>query len=129
MKKNIVDTFFTTGISIIGLTLYFAVTRRTAVSVHTILELFGANILINAGFYIKDRFEIVNVVIEHIIGITYMLAVLVLFGIIFKWFIAIPVWMLIVSGICIYIITYMLMISQIKKNTNEVNEILQRLQE
>jgi len=129
MKRNIVDTFFTTGISIIGLTLYFAVTEKSAVSVHAILELFGANILINIGFYIRGKFEILNVVIEHIIGITYVLAVLVLFGIAFKWFSAIPVWMLIVSGICIYIISYMLLISQIKKDTNEINELLQKLQE
>jgi len=129
MKKNIIDTFFTTGISIIGLTLYFAVTQRSTVLVHTILELFGANILINAGFYIRDRFGFINVVIEHIIGITYVLVILVLFGIIFKWFSAIPVWLLIVSGIIMYIISYMLMISRIKNDTNEINEILQKLQE
>jgi len=129
MKKNIVDTFFTTGISIIGLTLYFVVTQKNTVLVHTIFELFGANILINVGFYIRDRFEIVNVVIEHIIGITYVLVILVLFGIIFKWFSAIPVWILIVSGISIYIMSYVLMVSQIKNDTNEINELLQKLQE
>jgi ABC-type multidrug transport system permease subunit len=129
MKKNIVDTFFTTGISIIGLTLYFVVTKENTVFVHTILELFVANILINFGFYIRDRFEIVNLVIEHIIGITYVLVILVLFGIIFKWFSIIPVWILIVSGISIYIMSYILMISRIKKDTNEINEILQKLQE
>jgi len=129
MKKNIVDTFFTTGISIIGLTLYFAVTHKNTILVYTILELFGANILINIGFYIKDKFEIFNVVIEHIIGITYVLVILVLFGIIFKWFSAIPVWILIVSGISIYIMSYILMVSQIKKDTNEINELLHKLQE
>jgi len=129
MKKNIIDIFFTTGVSVIGLTLYFTVTQKNAISVHTILELFGANILVNIGFYIRNKFDIPNVIIEHIIDITYMLAILVLFGMIFKWFSAIPVWILIVSGLIIYIVSYLLMISKIRKDTNEINDLLQKFQD
>jgi len=129
MKKTIVNTIFTSGISIIGLTLYFAVTNKNTVFVHTILELFGANIIINIGLYIRDKFEIRNAVLEQIIDISYVLIILVIFGIIFSWFSAIPVWILIVSGIIIYIITSILTISKINKDTNEINELLQKLQE
>jgi len=129
MKKLIVNTIFTTGISIIGLTLYFVFTNKSTVLTNTILELFGANIVIHIGLYIREKFEIRNVILEHIIDISYVLIIGVTFGIIFNWFLAVPVWLFIVSGINIYIITSILTISKIKKDTNEINELLQKLQE
>ena len=129
MKKLIVNTIFTTGISIIGLTLYFVFTNKSTVLTNIILELFGANIVIHIGLYIREKFEIRNVILEHIIDISYVLIIGVTFGIIFNWFLAVPVWLFIVSGINIYIITSILTISKIKKDTNEINELLQKLQE
>jgi len=129
MKKLIVNTIFTTGISIIGLTLYFVFTNKSTVLTNTILELFGANIVIHIGLYIREKFEIRNVILEHVIDISYVLIIGVAFGIIFNWFLAVPVWLFIVSGINIYIITSILTISKIKKDTNEINELLQKLQE
>jgi len=129
MKKTIVNTILTIGISIIGLTLYFVVTHKSTVFVHTILEIFGANIIIHIGLHIRDKFEIFNVVLEHIIDISYTLIILVVFGILFNWFSAVPVWILILSGIIIYIMTSVLTISKINKDTNEINELLQKLQE
>ena len=127
MKKTIVNTIFTTGISIIGLTLYFAFINKNTVLVNTILELFGANIAIHIGLYIREKFEIPNVIVEHIIDISYVLFVGVAFGIIFDWFFAVPVWLFIVSGIAIYAITSILTMSKIKKDTNEINELLRKL--
>ena len=129
MKKTIVNTIFTTGISIIGLTLYFAFTNKNTVMVNTILELFGANIVIHIGLYIREKIEIRNVIFEHVIDISYVLVIGVAFGIIFNWFSAVPVWLFIVSGINIYVVTSLLTISKIKKDTNEINELLQKLQE
>ena len=129
MRKTLVNTILTTGISIIGLTLYFAVTHKNTVFVHTILELLGANIIIHIGLHIRDKFEIFNVVLEHIVDISYTLIILVVFGILFNWFSAVPVWILILSGIIIYIITSVLTISKINKDTNEINKLLQKLQE
>ena len=129
MKKTIVNTILTTGISIIGLTSYFVLTQRNTVLVHTILELFAANIIIHIGLHIRDKFEIFNVVLEHIIDISYTLVILVVFGILFNWFSAVPVWILILSGIIIYIMTSVLTISKINKDTNEINKLLHKLQE
>jgi len=129
MKKTIINIFFTTGISLIGLTLYFAMTHKNTILINTVLELFGANILIHIGLYIREKFDIFNIILEYIIEISYVLIILVGFGIIFNWFSAVPVWILIVSGILIYILTSILTISQIKKDTNEINELLQKLQE
>jgi len=129
MRRTIVNTILTTGISIIGLTLYFAATHKSTVLIHTILELFGANIIIHICLHIRDKFEIFNVILEHIIEISYTLVILVVFGILFNWFSSVPVWILILSGIIIYIITAVLTISKINKDTNEINELLQKLQD
>ena len=129
MKKTIVNTILTTGISIIGLTLYFAFTNKNTVLINTILELFGANIVIHIGLYIREKIEIRNMIIEHIIDISYVLIVGVAFGIMFKWFFAVPVWLFIISGVNIYLVTYILTISKVKKDTKEINELLEKSQE
>ena len=129
MRKTIVNLMFTTGVSIIGLTLYFAITNKDKVLVHTILELFGANILIHLGLFLRSKFEVRNLILEHIIDISYVLIVLVVFGIIFQWFATVPIWILIVSGICIYIITSISTISKIKRDTKEINDLLAKIEE
>ena len=129
MKRTIVNTMFTTGISIVGLALYFAITDIKIVMVYTILQLFGANVLIHLGLFFRSKFEIQNIFLECLIEISYVLIVLVAFGFIFKWFAAIPVWILIISGIMIYIIAYVLTMSEVKKDMKEINELLDKIQD
>jgi len=129
MKKTIVNTMLTTGISIVGLALYFAITDIKTVMVYTILQLLGANVLIHLGLFFRSKFEIQNIFLECLIEISYVLIVLVAFGFIFKWFAAIPVWILIISGIIIYIIAYVLTMSGVKKDMKEINELLDKIQD
>jgi len=129
MKKTFVNLMFTTGISIVGLTLYFAIIHKERVLVHTILELFGANVFIHFTLFLRSKFEIRNLILEHIIDISFVLIVLMAFGIIFKWFATVPVWILVVSGILIYIITSILAISKIKRDTREINSLLEKMEE
>ena len=129
MKKIFVNLMFTTGVSIVGLTLYFAIIHNDRVLVHAILELFGANILIHFGLFLRSKFEIRNLILEQIIDISFVLIVLIAFGIIFKWFAAIPIWILIISGILIYVITSILAISKIKRDTKEINSLLEKMEE
>jgi hypothetical protein len=129
MKRTIVNTMFTTGISIVGLTLYFAITDIKIVMVYTILQLLGANVLIHLGLFFRSKFEIQNIFLECLIEISYVIIVLVAFGFIFNWFVAIPVWILIISGIMIYIIAYVLTMSGIKKDMKEINKLLDKIQD
>ena len=129
MKRTIINTMFTTGISIVGLALYFAITDIKIVMVYTILQLFGANVLIHLGLFFRSKFEIQNIFFEYLIEISYVLIVLMVFGFIFKWFAAIPVWILIISGIMIYIIAYVLTMSEVKKDMKEINELLDKIQD
>ena len=125
MKKTIINMMFTTGISIVGLTLYFVFLREERILVQTILQLFGANILIHLGLYIRDKFEIRNLLIESIIDNSIIIAVLMIFGFVFGWFVKVPVWLIVVSAIGLYLITVFITSSEVKKDIEKVNKLLE----
>ena len=125
MKKTIINTMFSTGTSIVGLTLYFVFIREERILVQTILQLFVANILIHLGLYIRDKFEIRNPLIESVVDNSIILTVLFVFGFVFGWFAKIPVWLLVISAVGLYIITVFITSSEIKKDIEKVNKILE----
>ena len=124
MKKTIINMMFTTGISIVGLTLYFIFLREERVLTQTILQLFAANILLHLGLYIRDKFEVRNPIIERILDNSIIVTVLLVFGFVFDWFAKVPVWLLVISVIGQYIITTVITSSNIKKDIEKVNELL-----
>ena len=125
MKKTIINMMFTTGISIVGLTLYFIFLREERVLTQTILQLFAANILLHLGLYIRDKFEVRNPIIERILDNSIIITVLLVFGFVFGWFVKVPVWLLVISAIGLYIITVFITSSEVKKDIEKVNKILE----
>ena len=125
MKKTIINMMFTTGTSIVGLTLYFVFIREERILVQTILQLFGANILLHLGLYIRDKFEIRNPIIESVVDNSIIITVLLVFGFVFGWFVKIPVWLLVISAIGLYIITVFITSSEVKKDIEKVNKLLE----
>ena len=116
---------FTTGISIVGLTLYYVFIREERILVQTILQLFGANILIHLGLHIRDKFEIRNPLIESVVDNSIMITVLLVFGFVFGWFVKIPVWLLVIAAIGQYTITVFITSSAVKKDIEKVNKLLE----
>ena len=125
MKKTIINMMFTTGTSIVGLTLYFVFIREERILVQTILQLFGANILLHLGLYIRDKFEIRSPLIESVVDNSIIITVLLVFGFVFGWFVKIPVWLLVISAIGLYIITVFITSSEVKKDIEKVNKLLE----
>jgi len=120
---------FTTGTSIIGLTLYFLIIQEERILIKTILQLFGANVLLHLALYLRYKFEIRNSILENIADNSIIIAVLLLFGFIFGWFVKVPVWLLIISCIGQYIITSIITVSKVKKDTEITNRLLNKLNE
>jgi hypothetical protein len=125
MKKTIINMMFTTGISIVGLTLYYVFIREERILVQTILQLFGANIVLHLGLHIRDKFEIRNPIIESVVDNSIIITVLLVFGFIFGWFAKIPVWLLVASAIVLYAITVFVTSSEVKKDIEKVNKLLE----
>jgi hypothetical protein len=124
MKKSIIYLLLSTGLSTVGLVLFYVIIREENIPIQTALQLLGANILIHLGLNIRGRFEIRSPMIESILDNTIIIIVLLIFRLVFGWFEKVPVWLLIISVIVLYIITIFITSSVIKKDIEVVNKLL-----
>ena len=127
MKKTIMNIMFTTATTIIGLTLYFIFIGEERILTKTIVQLFGVNIMIHIMLLLRSKFEIRNPILETKVDFILVIAIGLTFGFIFGWFIKIPIWIFVVSGIGQYIIASIITISKTKKDMKEVNDYLRKI--
>jgi len=126
MKKTLANTMLTIGASLSILAVFSLVTGRKDFPVSTMFEIIGANIVINFGLMLKFKFEIKNVILDFIADVSYIIAVLVVFGIIFNWYSIVSVWLLVAMAVGIYTFVIITTVVKIKKDTKEINELLQK---
>ena len=129
IKKIINDIMFVTGMALVILTVFSLLFSVEISFVPTIFEVFAANIVIILGLYLRGKFEIRNIVLEYLVDISYIVAVLVVFGLIFNWYHAVPVWLLLAMAVVIYIFAMIFTATKIKKDAEELNKLLQKRQE
>ena len=126
IKKIIAYIMFVTGAALVILAAFSALFDVEIHFVPTVFEVFAANILIILGLFLRWRFEIRYIFLEYLVDITYTIAVLIVSGYIFDWYSAVPVWLLLAMGVVIYILAVTVFIIRFKKDTNEMNELLQK---
>ena len=126
IKIIIACIMFVTGSALVILAAFSAFFDVEIHFVPTVFEIFAANILINLGLFLRWKFEIRYIILEYLVDITYTIVVLIVSGFIFNWYSAIPVWLLIVMAVVIYILGMMVFIIKFKKDTKEMNELLQK---
>jgi hypothetical protein len=129
LKKTISNIMFTTGASLVLLAVFLKIIDSDINYVRAVLEIFGANIVINFGIFLIHKFEIRYIILEYLLDISLIIIVLVVSGAIFNWYSAIPVWLLIVMAVVIYLFVIITNITKIKKDTKEINELLQKRKE
>jgi hypothetical protein len=126
IKKIIAYIMFVTGAALVILAAFSAFFDVEIHFVPTVFEIFAANILIILGLFLRWRFEIRYIFLEYLVDITYTIAVLIVSGYIFDWYSAVPVWLLLAMAVVIYILAVTVFIIRFKKDTNEMNELLQK---
>ena len=126
IKKIIAYVMFVTGAALVILAAFSALFDVEIHFVPTVFEIFAANILIILGLFLRWKFEIRYMFLEYLIDITYIIVVLVVSGYIFDWYSAVPVWLLLAMAVVIYILAVTVFIIRFKKDTNEMNELLQK---
>ena len=126
MKKTLANTMLTIGASLSILAVFSLITGREDFPVKTMLEVIGANIVINYGLMLRFKFEIKNVILDFIADVSYIIAVLVVFGIIFDWYSVVSVWLLVIMAVGIYTFVIITTVVKINKDTKEINELLQK---
>jgi hypothetical protein len=129
LKKTVSFIMFTTGASLVILAVFLKIIDDDVIYIRTVLEIFGANIVINSGIFLLHKFESRYIILEYLLDIGLIIIVLVVFGAIFNWYSAIPVWLLVVMAVVIYLFAIITDITKIRKDTREINELLQKRKE
>jgi hypothetical protein len=129
MKKALANTMLTTGAALAILAVFFLIIGEEDIPIRTVFEILGANIFINFGLFIRFKFEIRNLFLDFITDVSYIIIVLLIFGVIFDWYSTIPVWLLPAMAVVIYIFVITTNIVKINKDTKEINELLQKRNE
>jgi len=128
IKKIINDIMFITGAALVILAVFSLLFGVEISFVPTIFEVFIANIVIILGLYLRGKFEIRNIILEYLVNISYIVVVLIVFGLVFDWHSAIPVWFLIAMAIVIYIFAMVFTAAKLKRDAEELNKLLQKCQ-
>jgi len=129
IKKTINYIMFTTGAALVILAIISALFGVEIDYTQTILQIFAANIVINIGLAMIWKLEIRHIIIEYLVDVSYTIAVLVVSGAIFDWYSAVPVWLLAAMAVVIYTLAVIINITKSKKDTDEINELLQKRKE
>ena len=125
IKSIITYIMFVTGAALVILAVFSAFLNVEIHFVPTVFEVFAANILIILGLFLRWKFEFRYILLEYLVDVTYIIVVLIAFGFIFNWF-SLPVWHLVVMAVVIYILGIVVLNIKFRKDTNEMNELLQK---
>jgi hypothetical protein len=129
MRKTVINIMFTTGAALVILAAFFIIFGLESITVPTVFQIFGANIVINFGLLLMRKFECRFVVVEYLLDISYIIAVLVISGAVFDWYASIKVWVLVIMAVVIYIFTIIITMNKLRKDTDEINELLKKRKE
>ena len=126
IKKIITNIMFTTGAALVILAVFSLLFGKEFYYAPVVLQIFGANIVINCGLFLLWKIEIRYMILEYLVDVSYIIVVLVVFGILFDWYSAVPVWLLPVMAVVIYTLAMIITITKFRKDTDEINELLQK---
>ena len=119
----------TTGAALVALTIFAVIIGGKSIYAHTIFEILGANIVIHLGLLLIRKFESSYAILAYFLDISYIITVLVVFGIIFDWYSSVPVWVLVIIGVAIYIFGLFTRMVRIWNDIKKMDELLQKRKE
>ena len=126
IKKTIINIMVTTCAAIMLLAVFAVIVDGKSILVHTHFEISGACIVLHLGLLITRKFESSYAVLEFLLDLSYIIAVLVVFGLIFDWYSSIPVWYHVIMAAAIYAFGIFINIVRTKKDADELNDLLQK---
>ena len=129
IKRIITYIFASTGAVLFLLTVFVMFKENKYINASTILEIIAANTVISTGLFFTHKIEFRYAIFEFLLDIGFMVAVIVLSGIIFDWYSLIAVWVPLVIVLMVYILFYLLDIIRVRRDIKEINKMLQKLKE
>lgn len=125
MKPIIRNWLATTGLSLLLLAAVATVYRGRVICIETVFQAGLANLLIHLGLLLLKWFESSYFLVEITAEMSYVLAVLVIFGHLFGWYSSTPLWVLICMGITVYLIGGLIDVFRIKNDVDVINRQLE----
>lgn len=126
MKKFIVNIFATTGISLILLSIIALFFHAKCIYLQTIFQVLGVNIIVHFGLVFLNKLEVKHAIIETALDIALIIIMLFVFGSIFHWFTSTPLWILVIMGSIIYIVSVILNLLCMKQEAQEINALIKK---
>lgn len=127
MKKGVIHIFATTGISLVLLAIIATLYSAQFLCVQTVFQVFLANVVAHLILLLMYKIEIKYFAVEVAVEIVLTVALSLLFGAIFNWYISTPLFVLVLMSVTIYIISIVLNILHMKRQADEINELIQNI--
>jgi len=116
----------TTGLAIMVLAAFIMLFGFDLHFSRTVLLTFAANIVIHLGLLVIHKFEIKYLILEVFIDIAYTTIVIVVFGLVFDWFGATPLIIMVAMAVALHLIALFANLAYIREETNTINNLLIR---
>ena len=129
LKRMILYVFASTGAVLFFLAVFIMLKGNKLINAVTVLEVFGANIVITIGLFLTHKIELRFAIFEYLLDIIFMTTVIVVSGVLFGWYSHIPVWVPPAIVVIIYILFNLLDIVRVNKDINDINKLLKKLEE
>lgn len=126
MKKLAVNILCTTGITLVILATIATFCGGSYLFISSVFESFLANIIIHVGLVFAHKFESRYALLEFTLDIGYTVAVVIICGAIFHWYSSTPIWTLTIMAVLIYLIAVLLSTVQMRREVEEINQLLQK---
>jgi len=129
LKRIILYVFASTGVVLFLLAAFIMFKDNKTMDAGTVLEIIGANIVITIGLFLTHKIELRFAIFEYLLDIIYMMTIIVVSGILFKWYSQISVWVPPAIVVVTYIIFNLLDIVRVRKDIKDINKLLKKLEE
>lgn len=126
MKKLTVNVFSTTGISLALLSVIALCYQAECLYIASVFQVLGANFVVHIGLQLLHRLEMKYPMLELALDILIITGTLAAFGAVFNWFASTPMWILVIMGVVIYIISLLLNLLSMQQDAKDINALIQK---
>ncbi|MBP5594578.1 MAG: hypothetical protein J6Y02_04285 [Pseudobutyrivibrio sp.] len=125
MRKNILNIFAMTGITLVVLSLVASCYNATFLCLDTVFQALGVNALIYFGIFLISKLDFLYFLLETGIKLIYSIGLILIFGMIFGWYESLSVTVLTIMSLAILFICALLDTISINGEIKEINQLIQ----
>lgn len=126
MKRFAVNVLATTGISLSILSIVALCYNAEYLYIKTVFQVLGANLAVHLCLLLLYQFELKYPIFEMTLEVLIIIVTLIVFGAIFQWFTSTPIWVLIIMGVVIYVVSLILNAMTMKQEAQKINTLIKK---